>query len=63
MTALLLRTRTLSDIGDLDRRLYTSPHAPTAITGIPLTGLIDVAVNSRSSTNGPARSYISNLVT
>jgi hypothetical protein len=24
-----LRTRTLSDMGSLDRRLYTSPHAPT----------------------------------
>ena len=28
-TALLLRTRTLSDLGALDRRLYTSHHAPT----------------------------------
>ena len=29
MTALFLRTRTFSDMGDLDRRLYTLPHAPT----------------------------------
>ena len=29
MTALLLRTRTLSDMGALDSRLYTSHHAPT----------------------------------
>ncbi len=28
-TALILRTRTLSDMGALDTRLYTSPHAPT----------------------------------
>ena len=28
-TALHLRTRTLSDMDPLDRRLYTSPHAPT----------------------------------
>ena len=28
-TALILRTRTLSDMGALDKRLYTSPHAST----------------------------------
>ena len=28
-TALILRTRTLSDMGALDKRLYTSPRAPT----------------------------------
>jgi len=28
-TALILRTRTLSDMGALDSRLYTSPHSPT----------------------------------
>ncbi len=28
-TALILRTRTLSDMGDLDNRLYTSHHATT----------------------------------
>ena len=42
------------------------PNALGAITAIPFTGLIDAncrfTVYSRSSTNGPVRSYISNFV-
>jgi len=34
-TALILRTRTLSDMGDLDKRLYTSHHAPTDAVSEP----------------------------
>jgi hypothetical protein len=40
LTALLFRTRTLSDTGALDRRLYTLPHS------LRMTGTVNTARNS-----------------
>ena len=44
MTVSLFRTRTLSDTGDLDRRLYTSPHSLRITPRIP--GPVNPARNS-----------------
>ncbi len=70
-TALILRTRTLSDMGALDKRLYTSPHAstdtvvrvgPDRVNLARNGGMLQSEVRLSLSNCTQVRSYISNFV-